>query len=317
MPKCKVCGYRLNDDMAKCPMCGAEAGSTIAGEISENADLPQYKCPSCGEMIVGEHRFCPNCGVNIKEAVQKLAEKADTSESKPTERKCTQCGAVLAPTVKFCPDCGAKMEEISAETEIIQTEETQSEPINEKLGTEYVPVQKPITLKRAISSYFKHALDFKGRASRSEFWYSFVCAWLLLILFDILWRYLMHSIYGGEGEGGFLLDDFLRDLFSDRNLDSEFYECINYRPGFELMNLLAFQKFLFIPYYVHHIIIHYSYNLLRLALYIPWLAVSFRRLHDTGHSGWWAFCPIVPLFWYFKDSVLEINKWGVNPKQGA
>ena len=167
MPKCKVCGYRLNDDMTKCPMCGVTAGSTIAGEISENADLTQYKCPSCGEMIVGEHRFCPNCGVNIKEAVQKLAEKADASEPKPTERKCTQCGAVLAPTVKFCPDCGAKMEEISAEMEIIQTEE-QSEPIHEKVETEYVPVQKPITLKRAISSYFKHALDFKGRASRSE-----------------------------------------------------------------------------------------------------------------------------------------------------
>ena len=140
MPKCKVCGYRLNNDMTKCPMCGAEAGSTIVGEISENADLPQYKCPSCGEMIVGEHRFCPNCGVNIKEAVQKLAEKADASETKPIERKCTQCGAVLAPTVKFCPDCGAKVEEISAETENIQTEETQSEPINEKVATEYVPV---------------------------------------------------------------------------------------------------------------------------------------------------------------------------------
>ena len=24
MPKCKVCGYRLNDDMTKCPMCGSD-----------------------------------------------------------------------------------------------------------------------------------------------------------------------------------------------------------------------------------------------------------------------------------------------------
>ncbi|MBR6295695.1 MAG: zinc ribbon domain-containing protein [Treponema sp.] len=112
MPKCKVCGFRLNDGVTKCPMCGAMAGSTVAGVISENADLPHYKCLSCGELIVGEHRFCPNCGVNIKEAVQKMAEKAESelSEQKPTEIKCVQCGAILSAGVKFCNECGARQD---------------------------------------------------------------------------------------------------------------------------------------------------------------------------------------------------------------
>lgn len=305
MPKCKVCGYRLNNDMAKCPMCGAEAGSTIAGEFSENADLPQYKCPSCGEMIVGEHRFCPNCGVNIKEAVQKLAEKADTSESKPTERKCTQCGAVLAPTVKFCPDCGAKVEEISAETEIIQTEETQSEPIHEKVETEYVPVQKPITLKRAVSSYFKHALDFKGRASRSEFWYSLFFVFILLFLIDIVWDFLLCLYH-------YRLD-FYYVFFPLIKWVDRFVSNLNPKIGFELVNAIWIWNLQYNTPLLQAIV----WRFVHLILYIPWLAVSFRRLHDTGHSGWWAFCPIVPLFWYFKDSVLEINKWGVNLEQGA
>ena len=295
MPKCKVCGYRLNNDMTKCPMCGAEAGSTIVGEISENADLPQYKCPSCGEMIVGEHRFCPNCGVNIKEAVQKLAEKADASEPKPTERKCTQCGAVLAPTVKFCPDCGAKMEEISAEMEIIQTEETQSEPINEKVETEYVPVQKPITLKRAISSYFKHALDFKGRASRSEFWYGLFFVFILNFLSDIVWDFYWNQV-------GLPLEIWVERFVSN----------LYPKIGFELVNAIWIWNLQYASF-----LLAIVWRFVDLILYIPWLAVSFRRLHDTGHSGWWAFCPIVPLFWYFKDSVLEINKWGVNLEQGA
>ena len=33
------------------------------------------------------------------------------------------------------------------------------------------------------------------------------------------------------------------------------------------------------------------------ALMLPWLAISVRRLHDTGRSGWWVLTvPIVPVY---------------------
>ena len=47
---------------------------------------------------------------------------------------------------------------------------------------------------------------------------------------------------------------------------------------------------------------------------IPLLAVTARRLHDVGKSGWWMLCPILPIFWMFKDSDVGSNQWGLSPK---
>lgn len=46
---------------------------------------------------------------------------------------------------------------------------------------------------------------------------------------------------------------------------------------------------------------------------IPSFFVSIRRLHDTGHSGWWMLCPIVPIFFVFMKSQEGDNKWGPQP----
>ena len=58
-----------------------------------------------------------------------------------------------------------------------------------------------------------------------------------------------------------------------------------------------------------------------LALTIPSIAVTIRRLHDTGNSGWMLFISLIPLIgpiWlfilYVKNSQLGENKWGPNPK---
>jgi uncharacterized membrane protein YhaH (DUF805 family) len=36
-------------------------------------------------------------------------------------------------------------------------------------------------------------------------------------------------------------------------------------------------------------------SLLELALLLPWLAVSVRRLHDLDRSGWWILLSFIPL----------------------
>lgn len=58
-----------------------------------------------------------------------------------------------------------------------------------------------------------------------------------------------------------------------------------------------------------------------LAVLLPSLGVSVRRLHDTNHSGWWlliAFIPvigaIVLLVFLVKDSDEGDNRFGSSPK---
>lgn len=58
-------------------------------------------------------------------------------------------------------------------------------------------------------------------------------------------------------------------------------------------------------------------NLLTLALLIPALAVTARRLHDTGRSGWTQLVVFVPvlgwfalLVWLAEGSAPGSNRWG-------
>lgn len=65
-------------------------------------------------------------------------------------------------------------------------------------------------------------------------------------------------------------------------------------------------------------------SLVSLALVVPGLAVSWRRLHDIGRSGAWVFIALVPLVgailllvWECTDSQPGENKYGPNPKEAA
>jgi uncharacterized membrane protein YhaH (DUF805 family) len=62
-------------------------------------------------------------------------------------------------------------------------------------------------------------------------------------------------------------------------------------------------------------------GLYSLAVLIPGIAVSVRRLHDTDHSGWWLFLALVPcigaivLFVFtVTDSTPGTNEYGPSPK---
>lgn len=61
-----------------------------------------------------------------------------------------------------------------------------------------------------------------------------------------------------------------------------------------------------------------------LAVFIPTLAVSWRRLHDIGKAGGYWFLNFIPLVgqiillvWFCKDSQPEDNQYGPNPKAAA
>lgn len=52
----------------------------------------------------------------------------------------------------------------------------------------------------------------------------------------------------------------------------------------------------------------YIYGLYGLLVWTPSMAVLIRRLHDTGHSGWWFFIMLVPLVGVFILLYLMIKK---------
>lgn len=61
-----------------------------------------------------------------------------------------------------------------------------------------------------------------------------------------------------------------------------------------------------------------------LAVIIPSIAVSVRRLHDIGRSGWWVLIGLIPLvgaivllIFNVQDSQPGENQYGPNPKSVA
>jgi uncharacterized membrane protein YhaH (DUF805 family) len=64
------------------------------------------------------------------------------------------------------------------------------------------------------------------------------------------------------------------------------------------------------------------YSLYTLAVLIPGIAVSVRRLHDTGRSGWWLLILLIPLIgaivllvFMAQDGTPGQNQHGANPKE--
>jgi uncharacterized membrane protein YhaH (DUF805 family) len=73
---------------------------------------------------------------------------------------------------------------------------------------------------------------------------------------------------------------------------------------------------------IDHLFYGPLYILYMLAVFIPGLAVSVRRLHDVGKSGLWiliAFIPIIGAIWLLvlmvTDSIPGENQYGPNPKE--
>ena len=51
----------------------------------------------------------------------------------------------------------------------------------------------------------------------------------------------------------------------------------------------------------------FIYNIVTVLFFLPYLAVSVRRMHDTNHRGWWILVPVASLFLLFAPTVP--NRW--------
>ena len=60
-------------------------------------------------------------------------------------------------------------------------------------------------------------------------------------------------------------------------------------------------------------------SIVGLAFLLPGLGLCVRRLHDTGHSGWWVLLSVIPLanilliVWFCQDSYHGMNQYGPEP----
>lgn len=99
--------------------------------------------------------------------------------------------------------------------------------------------------------------------------------------------------------------------FKDRARRREYWMffLFNFILGFIISLAAGMAEITFLP------VIYY------LAVLIPSLAVTVRRLHDIGKSGVWIFISLIPLvggIWMLilmcKEGVSDINAYGRNPK---
>ncbi len=116
----------------------------------------------------------------------------------------------------------------------------------------------------AVKSVYSNYFNFQGRARRSEYWWFYLFAVIVAVVFNVI------AVMG---------------------------------DALTMVGSVLYMIFL-------------------IASIIPQLAVSVRRLHDTGRSGWWLLISLIPLvgaivliIFLVGDSQAGENKYGPNPKE--
>lgn len=149
--------------------------------------------------------------------------------------------------------------------------------------------------------------DFSSRARRKEYW--------MFYLFNVLIIFFLNLIDHLIGV------NFIKDM---ANLGKEVVkETADFEGVVEPNVIESYQNFT--TSYLD-IIAGSGYGILSyiyaLAIIIPIIAVSVRRLHDIGKSGWMYLVFLIPIagpIWLLvllcTNSQPGANKWGDNPKQ--
>lgn len=143
-----------------------------------------------------------------------------------------------------------------------------------------------MTFQDAIRSCFARYVGFQGRAGRPEFWWFFLFCVIAKAVARWIDRILFGVPFAVMREGAYHHP-------GPMGWGGHYWSI--YAPGGGLAWIVG------------------------LALFLPQLAVAVRRLHDTGHSGWWLLLAIIPfLGWlvlliFFIQTSGPANAYGAGP----
>ena len=141
----------------------------------------------------------------------------------------------------------------------------------------------PVELLDAIRICLKEKYaTFSGRASRSEFWFFQLFLFLLATAGQVLLTIFFFLHFSS------VASSFRGAISSAKDANDAAFATVD--PMFEGTRFF---------------IVFGIAALVMLALALPELAVTARRLHDTGRSGWWLLLPVVPYLGFF-----AFTMWG-------
>lgn len=144
--------------------------------------------------------------------------------------------------------------------------------------------QYQVSFGTAVKRAFSQYCSFHGRASRSEYWWFF--------LFNFLVGAIIVGIFGGAGYA-----EVIRTAMTDPVKASSIELSGTYVTLANLWSLITL---------------------------LPGLGLFWRRMHDTGHSGWWWLWGLLPVIGWIvllvflcKNSVPVENKYGPVPNMAT
>lgn len=159
---------------------------------------------------------------------------------------CSKCGKPVDNGAQFCPNCGNSLN--GANPNNGAAEKAKNFFTEMQARADDLKGPEPVDFVKAIKLFCLYALNFKGRSSRSEYW----------------WGYLFNSL---------------------ASMALSMIPVIGGLLGFVMM--------------------------------VPGIAISIRRMHDIGKSGWYLLMgliplagPIIVLVYACTVSQTEANQWG-------
>ena len=191
---------------------------------------------------------------------------------------CSNCGYKLEDGVKFCPNCG------TSQTKTENTQPVTEIPIatQQKTDTdEQFQSSVKIGFVQAMKLYFENLLNFKGRATRSEYWWSFL---FNMVLWGIILGVLEFTSYDDSERCLFCFMIFFTSSIRVRRLHD--------------VGLFGFSEILIIPSTFIFLITgkYFENNIVILGLSLIVVLIG-------GVLSWIFAC---------KKSLPKMNKWGVN-----